>query len=52
MEALPELKQQLFPDQYDFSDIMALKSCMAITERAIPRYTPYRDVLSIFGPIR
>jgi predicted alpha/beta-fold hydrolase len=42
------LKQQLFPDLYDFSDVMALKSCMAITERAIPRYTPYRDVFEYF----
>jgi uncharacterized protein len=42
------LKQQLFPDKYDFSDVMALKSCMAITERAIPRYTPYEDVFEYF----
>jgi predicted alpha/beta-fold hydrolase len=41
-------KQQLFPDRYDFSDIMDLKTCMAITERVIPRYTPFRDVFEYF----
>jgi uncharacterized protein len=41
-------KQQLFPGKYDFSDIMDLKTCMAITERVIPRYTPFRDVFEYF----
>lgn len=41
-------KQRLFPQRYDFSDVMDLKSCMAITERVIPRYTPYRDVFEYF----
>jgi uncharacterized protein len=41
-------KQRLFPALYDFSDVMDLKSCMAITERVIPRYTPYRDVFEYF----
>ena len=41
-------KQRLFPGLYDFSDVMSLKSCMAITERVIPRYTPYRDVFEYF----
>jgi uncharacterized protein len=41
-------KQQLFPGRYDFSDIMKLKTCMAITERVIPRYTPFRDVFEYF----
>jgi uncharacterized protein len=42
------LKQQLFPDRYDFSDIMGLKTCMAITQRVIPRYTAYRDAFEYF----
>ncbi len=41
-------KQQLFPERYDFSDIMDLKTCMAITERVIPRYTPFRDAFEYF----
>jgi uncharacterized protein len=41
-------KQKLFPDCYDFSDIMELRTCMAITERVIPRYTPFRDVFEYF----
>ena len=42
------IKQRLFPGLYDFDDVMGLKSCMAITERVIPRYTPFRDVLDYF----
>ncbi|NPV03418.1 MAG: alpha/beta fold hydrolase [Syntrophaceae bacterium] len=42
------IKQRLFPGLYDFGDVMGLKSCMAITERVIPRYTPFRDVLEYF----
>lgn len=41
-------KQRLFPERYDFSDIMDLKTCMAITERVIPRYTPFRNVFEYF----
>ena len=41
-------KQQLFPERYDFSDILDLKTCMAITERVIPRYTRFRDVVEYF----
>lgn len=43
-----DIKQRLFPARYDFTDVMGLKSCMAITERVIPRYTPFRDVLEYF----
>ena len=46
------IKQRLFPARYDFSDVMGLKSCMEITERVIPRYTPYRDVLEYFQTYR
>lgn len=41
-------KQHLFPRHYDFSDVMELKTCMAITERVIPRYTPFMDVFEYF----
>jgi uncharacterized protein len=41
-------KQHLFPERYDFSDILELKTCMAITERVIPRYTRFRDVFEYF----
>ena len=46
------IKQRLFPASYDFTDVMGLKSCMEITERVIPRYTPYRDVLEYFQTYR
>jgi hypothetical protein len=46
------IKQRLFPARYDFTDVMGLKSCMAITERVIPRYTPFRDVLEYFQTYR
>lgn len=42
------IKQLLFPGKYDFSDVMALKSCMSITERIIPRYTPFRNIFDYF----
>ena len=42
------IKQRLFPGLYDFGDVMGLRSCMAITERVIPRYTPFRDVHEYF----
>jgi len=45
-------KQRAFPGLYDFDDVMGLKSCMAITERVIPRYTPYRDVHEYFRTYR
>lgn len=45
-------KQSLFPGLYNFDDVMGLKSCMAITERVIPRYTPYRDVNEYFRTYR
>jgi predicted alpha/beta-fold hydrolase len=47
-----DIKQRLFPASYDFSDVMGLKSCMAITERVIPRYTPFRDVHEYFQTYR
>lgn len=46
------VKQQLFPDRYDFRDVMGMKSCMEITERVIPRYTPFRDVFDYFHTYR
>jgi predicted alpha/beta-fold hydrolase len=46
------IKQRLFPGNYDFTDVMGLKSCMAITERVIPRYTPFRDVFEYFQTYR
>jgi len=46
------IKQRLFPGTYDFTDVMGLKSCMAITERVIPRYTPFGDVLEYFQTYR
>lgn len=46
------IKQRLYPGLYDFGDVMGLKTCMAITERVIPRYTPYRDVHAYFQTYR
>ena len=46
------IKQRLYQGLYDFGDVMGLKTCMAITERVIPRYTPYRDVHEYFQTYR
>jgi hypothetical protein len=42
------IKQKLFPDKYDFSDIMNLDSCLEITERLIKRYSGYKDAIEYF----
>jgi predicted alpha/beta-fold hydrolase len=46
------IKQRLFPAHYDFTDVMGLKSCMEITERVIPRCTPFRDAFEYFETYR
>jgi predicted alpha/beta-fold hydrolase len=46
------IKQKLFPANYDFTDVMGLKSCMEITERVISRCTPFRDVFEYFQTYR
>jgi uncharacterized protein len=42
------LKQNLFPELYDFRDIIPLKSCRGITDRLIERYSSYRDAEEYF----
>jgi uncharacterized protein len=42
------LKQKLFPELYDFKDIIPLKSCRAITDRLIEQYSSYRDSAEYF----
>lgn len=41
-------KQQLFPDLYDFSEELSVKTCMAMTETIMRRYSPYPDAASYF----
>lgn len=43
------LKQKLFPGDYDFSDVLALNSCMAVTDALIERYTDYAGAGDYFG---
>ncbi len=42
-------KQALFPDRYDFADLLKMKSCLEITARIVPRYTPFRDYMEYFA---
>ncbi|MCB9098047.1 MAG: alpha/beta fold hydrolase [Anaerolineales bacterium] len=42
-------KQALFPDRYDFAPELAAKSCMAMTETLMPRYSPHPDAQSYFN---
>lgn len=41
-------KQASFPDRYDFSAELSAKSCMAMTEIIMPRYSPYPDAITYF----
>lgn len=42
------LKQKLYPEKYDFSDIIHLNSCRSITERLIERYSNYKNAAEYF----
>ncbi len=42
-------KQELFPDLYDFNDILKMNTCMGITDVLIDRYLPYRNAAEYFS---
>ena len=42
-------KQDLFPQQYDFSRFLQMKTCLEITEEIVPRFTPFRDYMEYFS---
>ncbi len=42
------IKQELFPARYDFGEFFRMDSCMEITERLIPKYSPFRDSTDYF----
>lgn len=42
------LKQKLFPDKYDFGEIISLNSCRSITDRLIESYSSYKDAAEYF----
>ncbi len=44
-----EIKEGLFPDLYDFTDILKMKSLMAMTDGIIERYSPFRDHREYFN---
>jgi hypothetical protein len=43
------LKQRLFPDRYDFSDLAADLNLMQMTERLIPYHSPYPTARDYFN---
>lgn len=43
------IKQDLFPNRYDFGDILRMNSCMAMTEALVRRYTEYDDAADYFS---
>jgi predicted alpha/beta-fold hydrolase len=43
------LKQKLFPDKYDFRDIISLNSCRSITDRLIECYSSFKNTGEYFG---
>ncbi len=42
------LKQKLFPDKYDFRDIININSCRGVTDRLIEKYSSYKDTAEYF----
>jgi len=44
-----EIKQGLFPDVYDFTDILKMKTLMELTDGIIDRYSPFRDHREYFN---
>jgi uncharacterized protein len=42
------LKQQLFPQRYDFSDLMAVGTLREMTERLLARYSTYGSAMDYF----
>jgi predicted alpha/beta-fold hydrolase len=43
------LKQKLFPEKYDFGEILSLNSCRSITGRLIESYSSYKDAAEYFS---
>jgi len=43
------IKQQLFPDKYDFQDILKKETCMALTEAIMPYYPDFRSYAEYFS---
>ncbi|MCU0844514.1 MAG: alpha/beta fold hydrolase [Spirochaetes bacterium] len=42
-------KQELFPERYDFSDMLGMGTCMEMTEELVRRYTDYAGAADYFG---
>ena len=45
-------KQELYPDLYDFSDMLKAKKVLDITQELLPRYSDYPDMESYFNAYR
>lgn len=41
-------KQRLFPEHYDFTEILSLDSCMVMTKAIMPAYSSFTDHLDYF----
>lgn len=42
------IKQRLYPEQYDFSDLMDIDNIREMTERLLARYSPYENARAYF----
>jgi predicted alpha/beta-fold hydrolase len=43
------IKQQLFPDKYDFQDILKMQTCIALTEAIMPYYPDFKSYTEYFS---
>jgi predicted alpha/beta-fold hydrolase len=42
-------KQELYPSEYDFTDVLKLNTCLAMTDILLERYTNFSDRQDYFG---
>ncbi len=42
-------KQRLFPERYDFTNVLSLDSCIEITEILLKLYSPYKSIKEYFS---
>lgn len=42
-------KERLFPEKYDFSRLLNLQTCLAMTEIMVAEYTEFKDLHDYFG---
>jgi predicted alpha/beta-fold hydrolase len=48
MDAVVKKKQKLFPEVYDFTDVLSLKTIQAVTDRLLQKYSDFNSAAQYF----